>query len=116
MDIKDGDLKINIILKDQNNLLANATISLGTTSFGFVTIKGFQIWRSSRFNERLQETVNITPPTNMYQGKYFQQVFFEEPSKWFEIELKIYECFNLTRNETKGKRTNEDVDIDNNDL
>lgn len=102
------DIKIKITLKDKPNLLANATVSLNTTAFGFVTIKGFTIWKSKYFNERLQEAINIKPPAQFAFGKYYPQVFFESRDMWFDLEQKIYEAF-----KTSGTHSSdEDIDVD----
>lgn len=103
-------IKIKIIIQNKNSLLANANISLNTFDFDFVTIKGFQIWKSTHFNERLSEAINITPPTKQAYGHYYQQVFFENKEKWYELELMIYEAFNNALN--KGSLKSEDVNVD----
>ena len=64
------DVKIKVYIKDKDNLIANANVSLNTVLFGFVTIKGFQLWKSTHFNERLSESINITPPTKQGYGRY----------------------------------------------
>lgn len=87
------NLKIQIVLKNKSSLLANANVCLETVFFGYITIKGFQVWRSRNFNERLQEKINIAPPTKYAYGKYIQQVFFETKDKWYELETKIYEAY-----------------------
>lgn len=93
----DGDVKIKVLIKNKGKLLANANIAIETVTFGFITIKGFQIWSSTRFNERLQEAINITPPTKQAYGHFIQQVFFEDKDKWFGLEEKIYGVFVNTR-------------------
>lgn len=108
---RDEDVKINIIFKkDKGNLLANATVSINSVEFGYVTMKGFQIWRSRIFNERLQENINILPPTITPYGRPYTLIFFENPKKWQVLEEKIYSAFNQTRNKTKA--LSEDVDVD----
>ena len=99
------DINIKIILKDKPNLLANANVSINTIELGFVTIKNFVIWRSTYFNERLQEAINIEPPKT--QGfRRTPIVFFETRDKWFDLERQIYDAFNVSR---AGK---EEIDID----
>jgi len=110
--MKNEDVRITIILKNSsNNLLANATISIETTYFGFVTIKGFQIWRSRVFNERLQEAINVKPPTIMPYGRPYQFVFFEDKQKWFELESKIYDSFVKIRDISKNDDS-ENINLD----
>lgn len=109
MEIDDVDVKISIVLREQPKLIANATVSLRTSIFGFVTIKGFQIWKSPRFNERLQEAINITPPTRQMFGKYIDLVFFESGKGWIALESKIYDAFNKARNENSKKLPSENV-------
>jgi len=40
-------------------------------------------------NDRLQEPINITPPSKNSFGKYQIQIFFETTEKWYEIEMLI---------------------------
>lgn len=107
----DENYKISIFLKEnKGNLLANATVSVDTLQFGYITIKGFQIWISRIFNERLQDKINIQPPTKLAYGRAHQQVFIEDKQKWFLLELEIYNLF------LKSKEPNiheeEEIDID----
>ena len=88
------DLKIHIILKSNGSILGNATISVNTYAFGFITIKDFTLWKSHVFNERLQDYINITPPIRNTFGKYIERVFLENPQKWYELELAIFEAYN----------------------
>ncbi|MDP2672152.1 MAG: hypothetical protein Q8O68_01430 [Candidatus Daviesbacteria bacterium] len=104
----DNDIKITIQLKDKANLLANAIVSLNTIAFGFVTIKNFAIWKSNHFNERLQEAINITPPSKPAYGKHYPIIFFENKDKWFELEQQIYDAFSASR---AGLNT-EEIDLD----
>lgn len=109
MEIDNVDVKISIFLKEQPNLIANATVSLKTIIFGFVTIKGFQVWRSNIFNGRLQEPINITPPTKQVFGKYTHQVFFESSKEWFALESKIYDALNKARERNSKKLPTENI-------
>lgn len=102
------DIKIKIILKDKPNLLANANVSINTVAFGFVTIKNFAIWKSTHFNERLNEAINIEPPSISSRGRYFKVIFFEPRDKWFELEQQIYDAFNASRAGLKD----ENIDLD----
>ncbi|EKD57940.1 MAG: hypothetical protein ACD_57C00082G0005 [uncultured bacterium] len=113
------DVKITIILKKGSpKLLANATISIETVYFGFVTIKGFQIWNSRVFNERLQEAINIEPPTIMSYGRPYNFVYFEKDQKWFDLETRIYDAFVKERNinmsgnlsDTEFEETNKEIE------
>ena len=97
---EDEDLKIIIFFpKKEGKLIANATIILKTVSYGLYTTKGFQIWHSSRFNERLQEPINITPPTKQISGRFLIQAFFEDKNKWYELENFIYSAYLKARQE-----------------
>lgn len=107
------NIKIKVFLKDKNNLLANATVSFNTISYGFVTIKDFQIWRSKNFNERLQEAINITPPTRNMHGHFLPTIFLEDRKKWYELESKIYDTYCLAKNEETKK---EDLKINPDDI
>lgn len=85
------NVKIHIDVKNKGNLLANATISLDTVEFGPITIKNFQIWKSKNLNSRLQEYINIVPPSRRAGfRKYISLVFFEKENLWFDIERLIY--------------------------
>lgn len=106
----DGDVKIKVIIKNKGKLLANANICIETVKFGFVTIKGFQIWNSINLNERLQEGINITPPTKQAYGRFYQQLFFEDKNKWFKLEENIYSAYLKIRNVAVLKK--EDISPD----
>lgn len=111
MDMENQDIKITIILKQKPpTLLANANVSINTILYGFITIKGFQIWKSQNFNERLQEAINITPPMRLIYGRYISLVFIENPSKWHELELEIYNVYSSKRNNSQNRI--EEVNID----
>lgn len=110
------DVKIKVILKDKGKLLANANVAIETVKFGFVTIKGFQIWKSPRFNERLQEAINITPPTKPAYGHFITQLFFEDMNKWFELEEKIYGVYLSTRNDVSNVASLGKEDINPNEI
>lgn len=102
--------KIKVYIKNKGNLIANANVTLETVEFGQITIKGFQIWRSRNYNQRLSEAINITPPTRQGYG-FPTLVFFESKNKWYELELIIYETFNLKRNERANEElTDKDMD------
>ncbi len=105
--MENEDVKITIFLKDSPKLLANATVSMETIYFGFVTIKGFQIWNSRIFNERIQEAINIRPPTIIVYGHPYQFVFFENEQKWFELESKIYDAFVKAKSKSGNGATKE---------
>ncbi|KKQ89242.1 MAG: hypothetical protein UT12_C0019G0011 [Candidatus Curtissbacteria bacterium GW2011_GWC2_38_9] len=113
MIVADDDVKITVYLKDKNNLLANATVSIPTIEFGYVTIKDFLIWKSNNLNERLQEYINITPPTKQFYGRYHPGVFFEKKDCWYKLEEKIYDAYIKVKNKyhSNGKLDIETVDI-----
>ena len=88
------DIKINIKIQNQVNLLANATISLLTDGYGWITIKGFQIWKSNILNARLGENINIKPTSQRNNfGKYITIVFIEGPEFWEKMETEIYQAY-----------------------
>lgn len=99
------NVKIVIYIKNIRALLANANLTLKTSEFGNIVIKGLPIWKSNRFNERLQENINITPPSKSNYGKYVDLVFFENKETWFEIERLIYSAYR----EKLNKKEDEDV-------
>lgn len=91
-----NDIDISIILPSKaSNLLANVAITLDTYSCGKITIKGFQIWKSKNYNDRLQERINVAPPTKRYFSRYIPQVFIEDKPKWYELEERIYEAYKV---------------------
>lgn len=105
MELSDGNVKIRIFIKNKNNLLANATVTLETVYFGFLTLKDFQIWRSQNLNNRLMEYINIKPLSRNIYGKWLERAYFEDPEKWYELESKIYDAYFKARNEQEAKGT-----------
>ena len=109
MEIRDENVKIKIFFpKKESRLLANATVSIATIEYGFVTIKGFQIWISSNLNDRLQEAINITPPSRQIYGRYVPFVFLESKESWYRLEERIYDAYHLAVSR-KNKKESEDV-------
>lgn len=84
------EIKVDIKIKNNGNLLANADLSLLTKDFGWVDIKDFQMWKSSNLNRRLDQYINIQPPSILIHGKYIPRVFFEDIEKWGRIESIIF--------------------------
>lgn len=102
-------IKIKIDLKEnKGNLLANAHVCIDT-EFGIVTIKYLQIWKSNFRNPRLQEYINIEPPSIKVYGSKIFFVFFENKDKWYELEEKIYDQFFSATHKTSS--INEDIDV-----
>jgi predicted alpha/beta superfamily hydrolase len=68
-------------------------------------------------NERLQEKINVQPPSiNMY-GKYHPVIFFKDKNQFFDIEERIYDAYCLARNKRdEDKPHNENVDPDEIDI
>jgi hypothetical protein len=107
-EIINDNLRIKIIFpKKKNKLLANATVCVNTVDYNFFIIKGFQIWPSPIMNGRLQEYINITPPSVQMYGKYIPFVFIENPKKWEELERYIYSAY-LKAIQEKSKTNNEE--------
>jgi len=93
------EINIKIIMKNKGNLLANATVMVLTNKYGWVTIKGFQIWVSPLMNERLHEKINIQPPSSRGKfGRYISIAYFEEQGQWEIVERKIYEAYKTELN------------------
>ena len=106
------DIKINIKIQNQVNLLANASISLLTDGYGWITIKGFQIWKSNVLNTRLGENINIKPPSQKNPfGKYITIVFIEEPKFWEKMEGEIFKAY---KDKQIDERPVEDIVIPDN--
>lgn len=116
MEISDDDLKIKVYLKDKNNLFANVTISVQTVGYDFLTVKDFQIWKSNNLNERLQEYINITPPTKVIFGRYIPRVFLEKKEKWFELETRIYDAYLKAKNKSQNNKEENLEDIKEDDI
>ena len=102
-----SEIEIKIILKDKEPLLATANLSIPTVNFGYLTIKGFQIWKSEVLNTRIQDHINISPPAIRVYGRYLKIVFLEDEKCWFDLEAKIYNKFFELKREMK-----EDFNID----
>lgn len=109
-----GDINIKIILKEGTRLLANGNITITTVNYGLITIKNFQIWQSLNYNARLQQAINITPPTIRSRfGRFIQQVFFEDVQKWYLLEASICEEYLKVKKLNEVKKIGyEEVDID----
>lgn len=98
MNNADEDVKVKIYIKNKGNLIANATVYLNTNGFGRLALKGFQIWNSQRFNERLKEKINISPPSKSVYGKSVYLLYFENPEGWNRLEQKIHEAYIYQKN------------------
>lgn len=101
------EIKIKIMLKNKPKLIATANVSIPTIDFGYITIKGFQIWKSELLNSRLQEYINITPPSIGAFGRWIIIIYFEDGKLWQKLESSIYGKFIEARNKMPS-----DVDID----
>ncbi len=114
--ISDADIKIFIFLKDnpKSRLIANATVCIDTLAFGNITIKYFQIWKSTLMNEKLQEAINIKPyAIKVFNAKYLPVLFFNDPKAWERIELRIYDAYCLAKsNKNRSISISEDIDPD----
>lgn len=112
MTFNDEEVKISVTIpKKAGRLLANATLVL-PTQFGLITIKGFQIWPSPHFNERLKTNINISPPSKPAFGRYFRLIYFEDEKGWFEIEKQIYEIYLAKKSRETYGEMNENVNPD----
>jgi len=105
----DNNIQIEIKIKNNEKLLANADIRLSTQGFGLVNIKDFQIWKSSNNNERLKAYVNIAPPSTKVGLKYSKRVFLEDVKQWGKLERLIYEEY-LKKQSESAPISPEDVD------
>ena len=102
-------IKINIKIQNRGKLLANANITLLTEGFGWITIKGFQIWESDILNNRLNEKINIKPTSQRTAfGKYLAIVFIEDQISWGKMEKEIYEAY---KNKQLSEEPIEDIVI-----
>lgn len=101
--------KILVKLKDHPNILATASISIESVYFGYVSIKGFCIWKSDNLNVRLQEFINITPPTRPAFGRRIMVTYFEDPKRWEEVEMLIYSEYSRVRGKTEADKVADDI-------
>lgn len=85
------NIKIEIKIKNKVKLLANANLMFLTDGFGWITIKDFQIWNSSLCNRRLNEYINIEPPSIRVFGKYLKRIYIEDVKQWEKIEKLIFD-------------------------
>ncbi len=106
--INEENLTISISIKNEGSLLANADVLIKTVDFGLINIKGYQIWKSNNMNKRLQESVNITPPSRKMHGRYIQLVYLENPDTWSALEARIYDAYCLAR--TRSEKADEIID------
>lgn len=77
----------------------------------FIEIKGFVIWSSDLLNGRLQEKLNITPPSIQIFGKRSTIVYIQNETFWFEIEGYIYSALLDFRRNRKDDTTEESIDL-----
>ena len=111
-EINNDNLKVKIFFpKKKSKLLANATVSINTIEYGFLTIKGFQIWPSSVMNGRLQEYINITPPSVQLFGKYCPFVFIEKVKDWENLEHYIYSAYLKASSERSEPSCEEKINL-----
>jgi hypothetical protein len=87
------NIKIEIKIKNKVKLLANANLILLTNDFGWVSIKDFQIWESNVYNKRLQDFINIKPPSVRVFGRYLDRIFFEDSEQWEILEKLIFDAY-----------------------
>ena len=85
------NIKIEVKIKNKSKLLANANLMLLTSDFGWINIKDFQIWESNIFNRRLQNHINIKPPSARVFSRYIDRIFFEDIREWEKIEKLIFD-------------------------
>lgn len=97
----EDNIQIEIKIKNRERLLANANIYLLTQGYGVISIKDFQIWKSSNNNERLKAYLNITPPSIKVGLKYSKRVFFEDQKQWWKLERLIYKEFLKKQSESE---------------
>ncbi len=108
-----SDIEINIIptKKEGSLLLATANITFDTYACGKITIKGFLVWKSERFNERIHERINITPPSKRVYTRYIAQVFIENKDKWYELEDLIYRAYIAKTSHRREEVNPDEIDI-----
>lgn len=87
------NIKIEIKIKNNAKLLANANLMFLTEGFGWITVKDFQIWNSNLCNRRLNEYLNIEPPSIRVCGRYIKRIYIEDVKQWEKIEKLIFNAY-----------------------
>jgi len=93
------NIKIEIKIKNNAKLLANANLMFLTEDFGWITVKDFQIWSSNLCNRRLNEFINIEPPSIRVAGKYMKRIYIEDLKQWEKIEKLIFNAYKEKQSE-----------------
>ncbi len=94
-----NNIKIEInLIKNKGNLLANANVYITTDELGIFILKDFQVWKSSFINSRLNDSINIRPPSVEIKetpGKYRPRIFFKDKKVWEELECQIWHSYQV---------------------
>lgn len=90
----------NVKLSAVEGLLATASVIID----GKIEIHGWRICPSTHFNENLQEKIWIQPPSTRAGSSWRNTVFISDKALYNKIEERIYDAFNLKRNQTEGYR------------
>ena len=95
----ENNIKISIKLKSTGTkLLANADVIINCSNLGWITIKNFQVWSSINHNKRLNDFINIAPPSFRYMARYMPIVFCEDIKMWEKLEKMIWEKYTTEKN------------------
>ncbi|MFC1600531.1 hypothetical protein ACFL25_00440 [Patescibacteria group bacterium] len=106
------DVIVKVTLKDAPKMLATAIASIETVHFGVLNIKGIVVWKSDYPHPEFQENINITFPRINRFGKWYDQVFLEDSSKWRQLQSRIYDAYHLKRNQAGKEKEGEEVNLD----
>lgn len=89
--------KVKVIVKILNTegLLAIANVIDGEWRY-----QGFQIFKSPKFNERLQENIMIKPPQRTDGNGRYRNLLSTATKNWYRLEELIYSAFLKARDES----------------
>lgn len=99
--IKDFEIKIKI--KDERVLKAIASIRyLG------VSMRGFRISSSSKFDVDIQDHFWIQPPVYLFAGKWIKLIRILDESVWRELKKRIFAAYKVENNKYYEQRLKTD--------
>lgn len=74
-------------------MIARADVTLRIYDSEYVRIRGFILWHSKVLNNRLQQHINIKPPSTSEKGKWTETVHFLNKNSWENLEMIIYSAY-----------------------
>lgn len=95
------DLEVEVNLTDNPPMVAYAKVFLALEGGGRVEARGFRLFTSKHFNERIQAYLNIKPPSARSRGGWITQLKLDEES-FFLLEKAIYERYLSVKKKLKS--------------